>query len=89
MYSIVRDGVRNQHEDEFKSLLKKADHSYTDFEDVLSTPSTKGCLRNRERLGGRFTNYLKELLQVSGNAFGTLRGKKIVGFTYMKSTTQI
>ncbi|WP_083602127.1 hypothetical protein [Thalassotalea sp. PP2-459] len=44
MYSIVRDGVRNLNEDEFKSLLKKADHSYTDFEGVLGRPSIKGCI---------------------------------------------
>ncbi len=44
MFSIIRDGVKNLNEDEYKSLLKKGDHTYTDFEHTFGTPSINKCI---------------------------------------------
>lgn len=41
MYSIVRDGVSNLNEAEFKNLLKQADGEYPNFEVTFGTPSPK------------------------------------------------
>lgn len=61
MYSIVRDGVQNMNEDEFKSLLKKADHSYTDFEGVLGKPSIKGCITDSRAFRWAFYQLSKRV----------------------------
>lgn len=48
MFSIIRDGVGDLTEDEYSALLKKADHTYSDFETTFGSPSANKKISESE-----------------------------------------
>ena len=61
MYSIVRDGIQNINDTEFESLLKKGDHTYTDFENTFGRPATNKNISSSKAFRWAFYQLLKRI----------------------------